>query len=247
NAVGVEVNTASAPLLARVSGLGPKLAENVVGYRDENGPFRRRADLKRVPRLGPKAFEQAAGFLRIRDGEDPLDRSAVHPESYGIVRRMAADLECTVVDLMRDAGLREKIDLHRYVTDGVGLPTLTDILTELAKPGRDPRERFEVFSFSDDVHEIKDLKAGMKLPGIVTNVVDFGAFVDIGVHQDGLIHVSQLADRFVEHPSKIVKVGQQVTVTVLEVDAERRRISLSLRAPRPSGSPAAGREKTAAR
>ncbi|MEI6171319.1 MAG: Tex family protein [bacterium] len=247
NAVGVEVNTASAPLLARVSGLGPKLAENVVGYRDENGPFRRRADLKKVPRLGPKAFEQAAGFLRIRDGEDPLDRSAVHPESYGIVRRMATDLGCTVVDLMRDASLREKIDLHHYVTDGAGLPTLTDILTELAKPGRDPRERFEVFSFSDDVHEIKDLKVGMKLPGIVTNVVDFGAFVDIGVHQDGLIHVSQLADRFVEHPSKVVKVGQQVTVNVLEVDAERRRISLSLRAPRVPGTPAPGREKTAAR
>jgi uncharacterized protein len=243
NAVGVEVNTASAPLLARVSGLGPKLAENVVGYRDENGPFRRRADLKKVPRLGPKAFEQAAGFLRIRDGEDPLDRSAVHPESYAIVRRMAADLGCTIVDLMRDAGLREKIDLERYVTDNVGLPTLTDILTELAKPGRDPRERFEVFSFSDDVHEIKDLKAGMKLPGIVTNVVDFGAFVDVGVHQDGLVHVSQIADRFIEHPSKVVKVGQQVTVTVLEVDVERRRISLSLRTPRSSGSAAPAREK----
>ena len=235
NAVGVEVNTASAPLLARVSGLGPKLAENIVSYRDENGPFRRRADLKKVPRLGPRAFEQGAGFLRIRDGDDPLDQSAVHPESYGIVRRMAADLGCTVVDLIRDAGLRSKIDLDRYVTDAVGLPTLNDILAELAKPGRDPRERFETFAFSDDVHEIADLVPGMKLPGIVTNVVDFGAFVDIGVHQDGLIHVSQLADRFVEHPSAVVKVGQRVLVTVLEVDVERRRISLSLRTPRASG------------
>ena len=235
NAVGVEVNTASAPLLARVSGLGPKLAENIVSYRNENGPFRRRADLKKVPRLGPRAFEQGAGFLRIRDGDDPLDQSAVHPESYGIVRRMAADLGCTVVDLIRDAGLRSKIDLDRYVTDAVGLPTLNDILAELAKPGRDPRERFETFAFSDDVHEIADLVPGMKLPGIVTNVVDFGAFVDIGVHQDGLIHVSQLADRFVEHPSAVVKVGQRVLVTVLEVDVERRRISLSLRTPRASG------------
>ncbi|MCX6101561.1 MAG: Tex family protein [Candidatus Bipolaricaulota bacterium] len=221
NAVGVEVNTASAPLLARVSGLGPKLAENIISYRDENGPFRRRADLKKVPRLGPRAFEQGAGFLRIRDGDDPLDQSAVHPESYGIVRRMAADLGCTVVDLIRDAGLRGKIDLDRYVTDTVGLPTLNDILAELAKPGRDPRERFETFAFSDDVHEIADLVPGMKLPGIVTNVVDFGAFVDIGVHQDGLIHVSQLADRFVEHPSAVVKVGQRVLVTVLEVDVDR--------------------------
>ncbi|MCX6091906.1 MAG: Tex family protein [Candidatus Bipolaricaulota bacterium] len=235
NAVGVEVNTASAPLLARVSGLGPKLAENIVSYRDENGPFRRRADLKKVPRLGPRAFEQGAGFLRIRDGDDPLDQSAVHPESYSIVRRMAADLGCTVVDLIRDAGLRGKIDLDRYVTDAVGLPTLNDILAELARPGRDPRERFETFAFSDDVHEIADLVPGMKLPGIVTNVVDFGAFVDIGVHQDGLIHVSQLADRFVEHPSAVVKVGQRVLVTVLEVDIERRRISLSLRTPRASG------------
>ncbi len=240
NAVGVEVNTASAPLLARVSGLGPKLAENIVSYRDENGPFRRRADLKKVPRLGPKAFEQGAGFLRIRDGDDPLDQSAVHPESYGIVRRMAADLGCTVVNLIRDADLQGKIDLDRYVTDTVGLPTLNDILAELAKPGRDPRERFETFAFSDDVHEIADLVSGMKLPGIVTNVVDFGAFVDIGVHQDGLIHVSQLADRFVEHPSAVVKVGQRVLVTVLEVDVERRRISLSLRTQRASGPQASG-------
>ncbi len=241
NAVGVEVNTASAPLLSRVSGLGPKLAETLVDYRDQNGPFRRRTELKKVPRLGPKAFEQAAGFLRIRNGDDPLDASAVHPESYGIVRRMAADLGCTIVDLMRDAGLRASIDLDRYVTDTVGLPTLTDIVAELAKPGRDPRERFEDFAFSDDVHEIADLVPGMKLPGIVTNVVDFGAFVDVGVHQDGLVHVSQLADRYIEHPSKIVKVGQRVVVTVLEVDVERKRISLSLRTQRAGGSRAPGR------
>jgi uncharacterized protein len=247
NAVGVEVNTASAPLLARVSGLGPKLAESIVSYRDENGPFRRRADLKKVPRLGPRAFEQGAGFLRIRDGDDPLDQSAVHPESYGVVRRMAADLGCTVVDLIRDAGLRGKIDLDRYVTDTVGLPTLTDIVAELAKPGRDPRERLEAFAFSDDVREIADLVPGMKLPGIVTNVVDFGAFVDVGVHQDGLVHVSQLADRYVEHPSKVVKVGQRVVATVLEVDVERRRISLSLRAQRGTGQKMADPESSGPR
>jgi len=229
NAVGVEVNTASAPLLSRVSGLGPRLAENVVSHRDEHGPFRRRDELKAVPRLGPKAYEQAAGFLRIRDGDDPLDGSAVHPESYGIVRRMAADLGCTVADLIRDEALRARIDLDRYVSENVGLPTLSDILAELAKPGRDPRESFEVFSFSDDVRTIEDLAVGMKLPGIVTNVVDFGAFVDVGVHQDGLVHVSQLADRYVEQPSSVVRVGQQVTVTVLDVDVERNRIGLSMR------------------
>jgi len=229
NAVGVEANTASVPLLSHVSGLGPKLAENVVTYRDEHGPFRSRRELKKVPRLGPKAYEQAAGFLRIRDGEDPLDASAVHPESYRIVRRMATDLGCAVADLMRDEALRDQIDLERYVTGDVGLPTLTDILAELAKPGRDPRESFETFSFSEDVQKIEDLAAGMELPGIVTNVVDFGAFVDIGVHQDGLVHVSQLADRYVEHPSSVVRVGQRVTVTVIEVDIERKRIGLSMR------------------
>ena len=229
NAVGVEVNTASAPLLSRVSGLGPKLAENVVAHRDANGPFESRDALKKVPRLGPKAFEQAAGFLRIRGGDDPLDGSAVHPESYRIVRRMAKDLGCSVADLIRDASLRDRIDLERYVTDKVGLPTLTDILAELAKPGRDPRQAFEAFSFAEDVQTIEDLTAGMKLPGIVTNVVDFGAFVDIGVHQDGLVHVSQLADRYIEHPSSVVKVGQQVTVTVLDVDVERNRVGLSMR------------------
>ena len=229
NAVGVEANTASVPLLTRVSGLSARLAENVVAYRTEYGPFRSRRELKKVSRLGPKAYEQAAGFLRIRDGEDPLDASAVHPESYSTVRRMASDLGCTVADLMGSAELRDRIELERYVTDAVGLPTLHDILAELAKPGRDPRETFEAFSFSEDVQTIDDLTPGMKLPGIVTNVVDFGAFVDVGVHQDGLVHVSQLADRFVEHPSSVVKVGQRVTVTVVEVDVGRKRIGLSMR------------------
>jgi uncharacterized protein len=205
------------------------LAENIVAHRDENGPFRRRSQLKKVARVGPKAYEQAAGFLRIRDGDDPLDASAVHPESYAIVRQMAADLEFSVEDLLARSDLREKINPERYATDSVGLPTLTDILAELAKPGRDPRESFEAFSFTDGVNEIKDLSVGMKLPGIVTNVVNFGAFVDIGVHQDGLVHVSQLADRFVENPSSIVKVGQHVSVTVMDVDVDRCRISLSMK------------------
>jgi len=229
NAVGVEANTASVPLLSHVSGLSPKLAENVVAFRSEHGPFRSRAELKKVPRLGPKAYEQAAGFLRIRDAEDPLDASAVHPESYGIVRRMASDLGCTVADLMDSEDLRGKIDPQRYVSRDVGLPTLTDILAELAKPGRDPRESFEAFSFSEDVQKIEDLAAGMKLPGVVTNVVAFGAFVDVGVHQDGLVHISQLADRYVEHPSSVVKVGQRVTVTVVDVDVARNRIGLSMK------------------
>jgi protein Tex len=229
NAVGVDVNTASVPLLSHVSGLGPRLAENIVAHRNENGPFRTRSQLKKVPRVGPKAYEQAAGFLRIRSGDDPLDASAVHPESYSIVRRMASDLGCRVEDLMKRPDLRESIDVERYVTDAVGLPTLNDILEELAKPGRDPRKAFEVFSFAAGVSDIKDLAPGMKLPGIVTNVVNFGAFVDIGVHQDGLVHISQMADRFVEHPSSVVTVGQRVMVTVMEVDAERRRISLTMK------------------
>lgn len=227
--VGVEVNTASKELLSYVSGLGPALAKNIIEHRNENGPFHRREELKKVPRLGPKAFEQAAGFLRIHDAEHPLDSSAVHPESYDIVDRMAQDLGCTVRDLMEQEALRKKIDLKRYVTDTVGLPTLNDILNELAKPGRDPREKFEVFSFADDVNKMEDLKEGMKLPGVVTNVTNFGAFVDIGVHQDGLVHVSELADRFVKNPIDVVKVNQRVTVTVLAVDKDRKRISLSMR------------------
>jgi len=230
NGVGVELNTASKQLMAYVSGLGPALAANIVNYRNENGPFKSRAELKQVPRLGEKAFEQAAGFLRIRDSAHPLDASAVHPESYEIVDRMAKDLNCSVSDLMRDAGLRQKIQLPEYVTETVGLPTLTDILGELAKPGRDPRQKFEVFSFQSGVEKMEDLKPGMKLPGIVTNVTAFGAFVDIGVHQDGLVHVSQLSDRFIKDPSEVVKVAQRVTVTVTEVDLPRKRIALSMKA-----------------
>lgn len=229
NAVGVDVNTASVPLLSHVSGLGPKLAEGIVAHRDTHGPFQSRKDLRKVPRFGPKAFEQSAGFLRIRDGTHPLDASAVHPESYPIVQQMAADLGCTIEDLMTSEDLRAQVDPQRYVTASVGLPTLMDILTELAKPGRDPRRSFESFSFADGVNEIADLSVGMRLPGIVTNVVDFGAFVDIGVHQDGLIHISQLADRYVEHPSSVVHVGQHIKATVLDVDIDRRRIGLSLK------------------
>ncbi len=230
NGVGVELNTASKQLMAYVSGLGPALAANLVSYRNENGPFKSRAELKKVPRLGEKAFEQAAGFLRIRDGGHPLDSSAVHPERYELVDRMAKDLNCSVSDLLRDAGLRQKIQLPKYVTEAVGLPTLTDILGELAKPGRDPRQKFEVFSFQSGVEKMEDLKPGMKLPGIVTNVTAFGAFVDIGVHQDGLVHVSQLSDRFIKDPSEVVKVSQKVTVTVTEVDLPRKRIALSMKA-----------------
>ena len=229
NSVGVEVNTASAELLSYVSGVGPTLAANVVAHRDANGPFGSRSELQKVPRLGPKAFEQAAGFLRIRDAANPLDASAVHPESYSVVDRMAGEMGCSVDDLMKNAALREGIDLKAYVTDTVGLPTLTDILGELARPGRDPREQFEAVQFADGIHKLEDVHPGMKLTGVVTNVTNFGAFVDIGVHQDGLAHVSQLADRFVKVASDVVKVGQKVSVTVLEVDPARRRISLTLK------------------
>lgn len=230
NGVGVELNTASKQLLTYVSGLGPALAANIVAYRNENGPFKSRAELKKVPRLGDKAFEQAAGFLRIRDGEQPLDGSAVHPERYDVVDRMAKDLNCTVKDLLSNSALRQKIQLQKYVTETVGLPTLTDILGELAKPGRDPRQQFEVFSFQSGIEKMEDLKPGMKLPGIVTNVTAFGAFVDIGVHQDGLVHVSQLSDRFIKDPAEVVKVSQKVMVTVTEVDLPRKRIALSMKA-----------------
>jgi uncharacterized protein len=229
NQVGVELNTASARLLSFVSGLGPALARSIVAHRDTNGPFSSRAELLKVPRLGPKAFEQAAGFLRVRAGANPLDASAVHPESYPVVERMAGDLGCAVADLLRDEGLRKRIAPARYVDERVGLPTLTDILAELERPGRDPRERFEVFSFAEGVDKIDDLVVGMKLPGIVTNVTAFGAFVDVGVHQDGLVHVSQLANRFVKDPAQVVKVQQRVQVTVLQVDLQRKRISLSMR------------------
>ena len=229
NGVGVELNTASKQLLSYVSGLNSAIAAAIIARRNEKGPFKSRADLKEVPRLGPKAFEQAAGFLRIRDAAHPLDASSVHPERYPLVEKMAADLGTTVPDLIRDAKLRAKIKLETYVTPEVGLPTLTDIMAELAKPGRDPREKFEVFAFSAEVHQPSDLKPGMKLPGIVTNVTAFGAFVDIGVHQDGLVHVSQLADSFVKEPSAVVKPGQKVQVTVTEIDLPRNRIALSMR------------------
>jgi protein Tex len=240
NSVGVEVNTASRQLLTYVSGLGPMLAGNIVAFRNENGPFVSRAQLRKVPRLGPKAFEQCAGFLRVRGGENPLDASAVHPESYKIVDKMASDLSCTVQDLLRDATLRGSIKLENYVTDKVGLPTLTDILNELAKPGRDPREQFEAFQFAEGVEKMEDLKPGMKLPGIVTNVTAFGAFIDIGVHQDGLAHVSQLSDKYVKDPSEVLKVHQHVMATVMEVDIPRKRIALSLKSA-PSDAPRAPR------
>lgn len=229
NAVGVEVNTASPQLLSYVSGIGPQLARNIVAYRDQNGRFGSREELKKVPRLGAKAFQQSAGFLRIRDGKNPLDAGAVHPESYHVVERMARDMGCSVIDLMHDAALRERIDLSRYVTEHIGLPTLRDILSELAKPGRDPRETFEAFSFAQGIERVEDLAPGMKLPGIVTNVTAFGAFVDIGVHRDGLVHLSELSDRFVKDPREVVHVHQHVKVTVLEVDKERNRIALSMK------------------
>jgi uncharacterized protein len=229
NAVGVELNMASAALLTYVSGLGPALAAKIVAWRDEHGPFPSREALREVPRLGVKAFVQAAGFLRIRSGENPLDASAVHPESYAIVDKMAGDLNCSIADLMHDEALRKRIDPTRYVTDEVGLPTLNDILAELARPGRDPRERFEAFRFAEGIEKMEDLTPGMKLPGIVTNLTAFGAFVDIGVHQEGLVHLSQIADRFVKNPGDVLKVRQTVEVTVLAVDLERKRISLTLK------------------
>lgn len=229
NAVGVELNTASKQILAYVSGLGPTLAKNIVDYRNTHGAFKNRESLKKVPRLGDKAYEQAAGFLRIRNAENVLDTSGVHPERYAVVDKMAKDLGTTVSALMKDTQLQKQIKLQQYVTDEIGLPTLTDILKELAKPGRDPREQFEAFSFTDGVNEVSDLRVGMKLPGIVTNITNFGAFVDIGVHQDGLVHTSQLANRFVANPNDVVKVHQKVEVTVMEVDITRKRISLSMK------------------
>jgi uncharacterized protein len=230
NGVGVEVNTASKQLLTYVSGLGPQLAQNIVEYRDKNGPFASRKQLVDVPRMGPKAFEQSAGFLRIRGAANPLDASAVHPERYPVVDQMARAVSSSVEALMRDRSKVDQLNLQQFVTDEIGLPTLTDIVDEIKRPGRDPRDQFEAFSFADEVNKISDLKAGMKLPGIVTNVTNFGAFVDIGVHQDGLVHISHLADKFVKDPNDLVKVQQKVHVTVMEVDLERKRISLSMKA-----------------
>jgi uncharacterized protein len=229
NSVGVEVNSASPELLAYVSGLGPVLGANIVAYRDEHGAFASRKELMKVPRLGAKAFEQCAGFLRIHGAKNPLDDSAVHPERYGTVTKMADDLGCTVRELIGSREMRDKIDLKKYVAESLGLPTLQDIVAELAKPGRDPRQEFTVFAFAREVNGIDDLIVEMRLPGIVTNVTRFGAFVDIGVHQDGLVHISQLADRYVKDPAEVVRVGQQVMARVLEVDKQRKRIALSLR------------------
>ncbi len=229
NAVGVEVNTASPELLMYVSGLGKTLAANIIAYRNENGPFESLSELKKVPRLGTKAFELSAGFLRIRDGSNPLDASAVHPERYDLVKSMAHDLGCSVADLLENPELRSRIDLKRYESVKAGMPTLKDIMAELTRPGRDPRNQFETFSFAEGVNTMEDLSPGMELPGIVTNVTNFGAFVDIGVHQDGLVHISQLADRFVKDPGEVVKVNQKVFVRVLEIDTKRSRISLSMK------------------
>ena len=237
NAVGVELNTASKQILSYVSGLGPQLAQNIVEYRNLHGAFKNRMALKKVARLGDKAFEQAAGFLRIRNSDHPLDASAVHPERYILVEKMAKDLECKVEDLLKNDSLRKQIDLKKYMNEEVGLPTLQDILSELAKPGRDPRAEFEVFSFADGISKIDDLKAGMKLPGIVTNITNFGAFIDIGVHQDGLVHLSQMADKFISNPNEVVKVSQKVQVTVVEVDAARKRISLSMKSGKEKQTP----------
>ena len=229
NQVGVDLNTASQHLLQYVSGLGPALAKNIVDYRREHGAFTSRAQLKKVPRLGPSAFQQCAGFLRIRGAKNPLDNSAVHPESYAIVERMAADQHCSVSDLIAQKDIRSRIDINRYVTSEVGLPTLTDIMAELEKPGRDPRQQLEVFEFDSRVQTIDDLEVGMVLPGIVTNITDFGAFVDIGVHQDGLVHISQIANRRIAHPTDVLHLHQHVEVKVIDVDLRRKRISLSMR------------------
>ena len=244
NGVGVEVNTASRQLLGYVAGLNSGIASNIIAYRAENGPFQTREELKKVPRLGDVAYEQAAGFLRIRGGQHPLDSSAVHPERYALVEQMASDLGCDVPTLISDAGMRKKIDLKKYVSDEVGLPTLKDIVDELSKPGRDPRAQFELFTFAEGVNKPSDLSEGMKLPGIVTNVTNFGAFVDVGVHQDGLVHISQLADKYVSDPAEVVKVGQKVNVTVTEVDLNRKRIALSMRSsPEPARQKQGGGER----
>lgn len=229
NAVGVNLNTASEHLLQYVSGLGPTLAKNIVDYRKEHGSFTDRSQLKKVPRLGPVAFQQCAGFLRIPQGDNPLDNSAVHPERYALVEQMAHDNHCKVLDLMKDESLREGIDIHRYLSEEVGLPTLTDIMNELEKPGRDPREAVETFEFDPNIHEIDDLEEGMILPGIITNITNFGAFVDIGVHQDGLVHISQLCNRYVKDPNDVVHLHQHVQVKVVEVDRRRNRISLTMK------------------
>lgn len=229
NLVGVNVNTASKELLTYISGLGPVLAQNIVQYRAENGPFDSRKDLKKVPRLGEKAFEQCAGFLRIPNGSNPLDNSAVHPESYPVVEKMAADLHCTVGELMKRKELKQQIRLEKYQTDQIGMPTLQDIMKELDKPGRDPRSEIQEFSFNPDIHTIDDLQEGMVLPGIVTNITNFGCFVDVGIKENGLVHISELADRFVSNPADVVSIHQHVQVRVLSIDTTRKRVQLSMK------------------
>lgn len=229
NLVGVNLNTASKHLLTYVSGLGPSLAQNIVDYRTENGPFASRKELLKVPRMGAKAFEQCAGFLRIPGANNPLDNSAVHPESYAIVEKMAKDMKCTVADLIKDKELRAKIDIKKYITDAVGLPTLNDIMKELDKPGRDPRQQIQVFEFDKDVKTLDDLREGMELPGIVTNITNFGCFVDIGIKENGLVHISQLADKFVSDPTTVVSIHQHVRVRVLVIDHERKRVQLTMK------------------
>jgi uncharacterized protein len=229
NLVGVEINTASEELLTYVSGVGPNLAKNIVTYRNQNGPFHSRDEFRKVTRFGEKAFEQAAGFLRIRDAANLLDQSAVHPESYAVVDRMTRSLNTTIGNLVAEPELRSRLRLEEFVDERTGIPTLQDIMQELARPGRDPRKKFELFEFAKDVHKMEDLRPGMKLPGIITNITRFGAFVDIGVHQDGLVHISQLANRFIRDPNEVVKLNQKVMVEVLEVDIPRKRIQLSMK------------------
>jgi len=223
------LNSASKQLLTYVSGVGPALAQNIIDFRNKNGAFKTRFELKKVSRFGEKAFEQAAGFLRIRDGENILDRSAVHPESYDVVSAMAEKMKCGIADLIQNEDMRKNINIQDFVTETKGLPTLTDIMSELAKPGRDPRKKFDFFEFDKNVHSMKDLKVGMLLPGIITNITAFGAFVDIGVHQDGLVHISHLANQFVSNPNDLVKLNQKVRVKVMEIDIDRKRISLSMK------------------
>ena len=229
NSVGVELNSASAELLTYVAGLGQTLADNIIAHRNSNGPFQTRQELLKVARLGPKAFEQSAGFLRIRSGSNPLDACSVHPERYKLIKKMAKDMGVTVTNLLDSDTLRQSIDLKKYIDDSIGLPTLTDIMEELAKPGRDPRKGFEQFHFAEGVHTMEDLSEGMSLPALITNITRFGAFADIGIKQDGLIHISQLADRFIKDPGEVVKIGQQVEVRVVEIDSKRKRIALSMR------------------
>ena len=229
NKVGVDINLSSVQLLSHVSGIGPKLAQNIVAFKNENGPFKTRTNIKKVPRLGPKAFEQAAGFLRINNGKNPLDASSVHPESYNIVYKIAKDQNCDLTDLIGKTDLKNRINLTEYVTDTIGLPTLNDILDELAKPGRDPRKKIETFEFAEEINKIEDLQEGITLPGIITNITAFGAFVDIGVHTDGLLHISQISNNFVKDPAKILKINQKVNVTVIKVEKQRKRISLSMK------------------